>query len=539
MKYLQAVNHIKSLADDAEEISVLMASSFQSEAWDIYVQAQYALLGKRARIDHLPFGSLQQHLLTPIVTSNKTLLLLCPWDILPHTDWRSGFNSQTISRQESLAEIEAWCSRFLPGVDAVLYFDCPLKPSSSDLHDDSLFRAALRAGIATHSKKHCFIEDVDLNLYFHTGQMINGQAISQAVGTWFTVLNSKPVQRKIIVTDLDHTIWHGVIGEDGLEKLQWRNEGAGYPHYLYQTLLLQLQQQGVLLAVVSKNDLDLALQPFKQGHMPLKKNHFVHIAASYEAKSAQILALSESLNLPLDSFIFVDDNPIEIEEVSQAHPSILTLQFNPDTSSLTRLFQTLLSELSISNPTDEDRQRTAHYKTRMAMPSTVETEGQNLTAFLKSLNMTLRIRQVEAGDHQRSLQLFNKTNQFNLNGYRITETELLNELNHGAYLWSSELTDRYGSHGEILCCLFSEGKISHLAMSCRVLNRRVEAAFLIQLHEFLGTDVIPMAFEPTERNTPFQKFTEIFGENRHSASLLSANQEFLETVDLITVEKAI
>ena len=136
--------------------------------------------------------------------------------------------------------------------------------------------------------------------------------------------------RKLLVTDLDGVMWRGVVGEDGPEGVCAAAEGAGYPHFVYQTLLRRLRTQGVLLAVASRNDEDLARAPFRLPGSVLREEDFVAVCAGYGAKSARIRALAQQLALGLDAVVFVDDNPVELAEVAGALPEVRTLPF-PDT----------------------------------------------------------------------------------------------------------------------------------------------------------------------------------------------------------------
>jgi FkbH-like protein len=316
----------------------------------------------------------------------------------------------------------------------------------------------------------------------------------------------QPTAAKVLVTDLDNVMWSGVIAEDGMEGIAFGAEGAGYRHFIYQTLLARLEAQGVLLAAVSWNDPEVALQPFREGRMRLGEGQFVAIVASYHAKSAQIRELASRLNLGLDAFVFVDDNPVELAEVAVQLPEVHVVEFPGRDEGLPALLERITGYFPRRPVTAEDRERTAMYRRRLAGMAPSDVAGADLTAFLKDLGMRLTIHDRSTGDRTRAVQLINKTNQFNLNGRRVTDEEVGGVLEAGGKLFTASLEDRHGQHGEILSCLISaEGGVSSFVMSCRVFQRRMEYAFLVWLC-CRPDPPLGLCFDRTERNTPFQQF---------------------------------
>src|SRR5262249_15977068 len=157
-------------------------------------------------------------------------------------------------------------------------------------------------------------------------------------------------------------------------------------------------REGVLLAAVSRNDAELANGPFLSGRMTLRVDDFVVIAASYQAKSAQIREIARHLNLGLDSFVFVDDNPIQIEEVSPALPNVDTVVFPASDDALPEFFAALATRFSRIAVTAEDADRTAMYRRRLEGMVPAEAQGADLTEFLRGLEMSLTIHDRSRGD---------------------------------------------------------------------------------------------------------------------------------------------
>jgi FkbH-like protein len=271
-------------------------------------------------------------------------------------------------------------------------------------------------------------------------------------------------------------------------------------------MLARLRGEGILLAAVSRNDADTVLPPFRAGRMVLREGDFVAIIASYHAKSAQIAALAQQLNLGLDAFVYVDDNPVELAEIGTALPQVTTLAFPTREEELPGFLRQLSALFVRETVTPEDRERTELYRRRAHGIAPSAAQGADLTQFLAGLEMRLVLHDRSQGDRARAVQLINKTNQFNANGRRWADEEVAAILTRGGRLFTASLLDRTGSHGEILACLIGPDQtIEALVMSCRVFQRRVEYAFFSALG---AREVWPAAVRslPTERNEPFRQF---------------------------------
>ena len=273
-----------------------------------------------------------------------------------------------------------------------------------------------------------------------------------------------------------------------------------------QTLLARLRREGSVLAAVTRNDPEVAAEPIRSGRMVLKEDDFVAIMASYHPKSAQIRELSRQLNLGLNSFVFVDDNPLELSEVSQQLPDVRCIRFPENDEGVPALLSELSRRFSRRELTAEDRERTEMYRRRLEGIAPVDAEGADLTAFLAGLEMKLTLHDRRTGDRTRAVQLINKTNQFNLNGRRWSDEEIAELLERGGHLYGASLSDRSGSHGEILVLMMSEDLVVEaFVMSCRVFQRRVEHAFLCTMFD-RGVAARGMRLAATPKNGPFREF---------------------------------
>lgn len=315
------------------------------------------------------------------------------------------------------------------------------------------------------------------------------------------------LSRKVLVLDLDNTLWGGVIGEDGADKIVLGRETPVAEAYTaFQDYCLSLRERGVLLAVCSKNDEEVAKLGFSHPDSVLKLEHFSAFKANWEAKHENILAISHELNLGVDSFVFVDDNPAERAIVEAQIPSVAVPNVGDEVAKYAsvieaeRYFEPLLlgkEDLSRAKLYQENTQR-ANLKQRFA----------NYGEYLDSLGMTAEIGFFNSTYVERITQLTNKSNQFNLTTRRYTVAEIESIMSDGGYIGIyGKLIDRFGDNGLISVILgrVDENEL-HLdvwLMSCRVLKREMEIAMLDGLVERAkdkGISVIVGYYLPTGKN---------------------------------------
>jgi len=490
-------------------LPIRFAASGNVDPLLLYIRAVAAKRGRLAEVTTLPFGTLGQALLTPSCQTDREVILLLPWDFVPECDWRSGIPVNVSNPQVLLEAAQAVVRRLSCRECKLLYLPAPIPPLFSDpVNSASLATglAGLAAGLGANFLDPTYFA---LGSYLASGVPIAGAhlgAVAEAVVNFG--LEVVEGTSKVLVTDLDNVLWAGLAAEDGLDGIQCRPEGIGFRHFLYQGFLAKLKASGVILAAVSRNDLDVARAPIAAGKTLLAETDFVEILASYEPKSVHIRRLAERLNLGLDAFVFVDDNPIELAEVGTALPDVACLQFPLHDDQLVAFLQELAKRFARRTVTDVDRQRTEMYRRRLSSVevSSAGGDGADLTDFLTKLVMKLTIFDRSSGERERAVQLINKTNQFNLNGRRITGDEVTKLLDEGGRLFTARLDDRTGSHGEILVCLIdAEFRIVAFVLSCRVFQRQIEYAFMCWLIRRFGNG-LKLAYAATERNAPIRDF---------------------------------
>jgi FkbH-like protein len=493
-----------------ERLDLFVAMSGTPDTLELFVRAAAACRGFDAHLRVLPFNTLRQALLSPPRVDEREVFVVFPWDLVPSLDWRSGVPGEEAAARQIHDEADSLLGQVFQREGAsVLYVAAPTPPISCDANDGRVMShwlaARAGAGGAVLLAPHLF----SLSSYLSSGAPFGGSSLGDVADFILSVVLGEGASRnKVLVTDLDNTLWSGVIGEDGPDGIQADPAGRGFRHFIYQTFLLALRRAGVVLAAVSRNDEDLAKLPLQRSRMPLGEDDFVCIAASYGAKSALIKQLADSLSVGLDAVVFVDDNPLELEDVRKTLPQVTCLAFPTSDEQLPRFLDDLNTLFSRSRVTEEDRKRTELYRTRLEGLAPRAAKGADLRGFLRTLEMELAIHDRTAGDRDRAIQLINKTNQFNLNGARRTHEEIAEILACGGRLYSASLRDRHGTHGEILACLIDrDDRILSLVLSCRVLQRHVEHAFLAWLLRHSGR-TLRLEYSQTKRNLPFQQFFE-------------------------------
>ena len=500
----------KTLAEfkGGEPLPLMLAMSGTPDSLALYVRAAGAVRGRDVQLRTLPFNTLAQAMIQAPPADCREIVLLLPWDLVPDADWRSGFPTRVATVSELRAQVERSCAELARRSGSKLfYLPATVMPVLGDPAETAVLGQWLTGQLASLGATILAPEAFSLSSYLSVGCPLASGSLSAVGEAMIEAALSRPPERcKVLVTDLDNVMWSGVVAEDGMDGIAFRPEGRGYKHFIYQTLAKQLKDEGVLIAAVTRNDRAVALEPLGSGRMVLGESDFVSVVASYEAKSSQIAMLAQQLNLGLDAFVFVDDNPVELAEVSERLPLVHALAFPSRDDELPKLLAKIRALFPRTLITAEDRQRTELYRRRMAALAPSDVKGADLTAYLRSLEMTLTIHDRSQGDRTRAVELINKTNQFNLNGRRVTDQQVSEILARGGQLYTAALDDKHGSHGEILVCLVTaEGVIVSLVMSCRVFQRRAEYAFLGWLASH-DVAIRILDFEPTARNQPIQDF---------------------------------
>jgi FkbH-like protein len=320
--------------------------------------------------------------------------------------------------------------------------------------------------------------------------------------------------RKVVVCDLDNTLWGGVVGDDGPENLKLgAPDPVGECYQAFQSALKALRLRGILLAIASKNDEQLALKVIDEHPaMVLRKSDFVAWRINWQDKAANIVELAQDLNLGLDSFLFLDDSPQERDRIRKALPEVDVPDL-PVSPSEYGPFLTALCCFETPALEKEDFERTQMYQAERDRSQTFSV-GSDFESWLRSLQIEVRAASLCRESLPRATQLLNKTNQFNLSLRRMDEKsfwEWARQPSHAAYTF--HVSDRFGDFGLVGLTSFNvrgtEARIIDFVMSCRVMGKQVEDALLGYTIERAYTQgAAKVLAEPVDgpRNGPAKQF---------------------------------
>ena len=327
--------------------------------------------------------------------------------------------------------------------------------------------------------------------------------------------------KKIVITDLDNTMWGGIVGDDGWQNLKiGGHDPAGEAFHAYQRYLKALRNRGIVLAIVSKNEEATALEAIdNHPEMLLKREDFVGWRINWEDKAANIASLMKELNLGLDSAVFIDDNPVERTRVRGALPDVAV----PDIPANPLRVPTAIAALGYFDAvavSGDDRKRTEMYRARKERTSAREDVG-SLDDWLTSLETTVSYEPINDGNVERTVQLFNKTNQMNLATRRLPGPELLSWVEApNNHLWTFRVRDKFGDAGLTGIASVSHdpqtgrAEITDYLLSCRVMGRKVEETVvhvLVESARALGATEIVATFRETPKNQPCLRFWKMSG----------------------------
>src|SRR5579859_6145744 len=319
--------------------------------------------------------------------------------------------------------------------------------------------------------------------------------------------------RKCLVLDLDNTLWGGVWGEGGVRGIKVAPAFPGSAFRDFQQVVLQLHRQGVILAINSKNNPADVEEVFRtHPDMVLRPEHFASLQINWRAKPDNMVQLAAEINIGLDSLVFFDDSPAERDLMRQALPQVLTLEVPADPLQYANILlaSQAFDKLSL---TEEDRQRGATYRDQRARRQWAQS-ATSLQDFYERLQMVVNIQRVGEFALPRVVDLLHKTNQFNLTTRRYTAAELAEILaDPRCGVFYLQVTDRFGDNGIVGVAIARHGaavvELDTFLLSCRVLGRTVETAFLSFLLEWAraaGSTAVEGTFIPTAKNTPAADF---------------------------------
>jgi FkbH-like protein len=507
---------------------VTIAATFTAEPLSGPLRGWMDLLGYDLKVRFAPFNQLFQQLLDPnsqLASGDNAAAVL----LVRLADWQGATSEPGFQRhaEEFISALDAYLEKSAVPVILIL---CPsASPASTSPLDDSIAKALnrteswLAAQIDQRPNVHWIDHQLIATLY-PLEQIEDGVALRVAhipyLPDYFVALGSIISRRlhllmrppvKVLVMDCDNTLWDGVCGESAPDQMQVSVERT----YLQQRLL-QLRASGMLICLCSKNHEDDVWAVFDQNaNMLLKRSDITACRINWQNKSTNLKSLASELNLGLDSFVFVDDNPVECAEVREQCPQVLVLEL-PHQGCQSYVDHAWV--LDQPKAGKEDRLRAEYYQAQ-SKRQTIRQSVKTLKEFLAGLELQVDIAPAQEDDWERIAQLTQRTNQLNFTTLRRTASEIRTLLGDGRHrCWSVRAQDKFGDYGLVGTLIVQTQatcwQVDTFLLSCRALGRRIEIQMLdhliAQAQEY-GVDHLEIRFTPTAKNEParnlFQEFS--------------------------------
>ena len=345
----------------------------------------------------------------------------------------------------------------------------------------------------------------------------------------------KTPAKKALVLDLDNTLWGGIVGE---EEIELSNEGTGKIYLDFQKNIKRLKSLGVLLAINSKNNMSDALKGLSHPLSQLSPDDFAMIQANWRDKSSNLADIAASLDIGLDSLVFIDDNIIERESVKTMLPDVVVPDFPEEIYAINSWF---VSDVVYNNfhkffITDEDKRKHTQYRARVERSQLISK--MSYQEFLESLDINLSFLVDNPDFIQRYAQMTQKTNQFNLTTKRYTTKDMESFMIDATHsVVAVDYQDRFLHEGIVGLAILrhtntQETHIDTFLLSCRILNRGVEKELLGKIEEIASTKnshAIIGYYLPTDRNSQVASFYPSHGFDPHGEGIFIKRVE--KTID--------
>lgn len=465
--------------------------------------------------EHFPIGQIEQVLAGPASVDVLIVHLDHRWffDVAP--------DAGAVARARALAALVS--ARLGRGPGTVILNTVPFVPVSSvesDLHDQLAALAGVNAVLFDLARSQERVSVIDAagalailgfaNAFRERNRLLYQMPYAPAAVDALVERYADAVavrlraRRKVVVVDADNTLWGGVVGEDGVENLEVDTDYPGIVHTQLQRQLLRLKSLGILLCAVTKNNEEDFRSVFEQRAMPLRLDDLVAYRSNWSEKSDNIRELAETLNLGLDSFIFIDDNPFEIEEVRARLPGVECHLFDRTRPEQALALLDGIASLRARNVTAEDLAKTEQYRGE-AQRQELQRSAASMDAYLASLDIRVHVARNNPGALRRVTQLINKTNQFNLTTRRYTEDEVATAMREGS-VYAARVVDRFGDMGIVGVAIVRGGALETFLMSCRALGRRIESQVLRYICRQEADPALRAHYRPSPKNRMVESF---------------------------------
>ncbi len=420
-----------------------------------------------------------------------------------------------------------------------------------DLTDDNglsynLNKMNLRISDAIKKKSNIYLFNIDFllqkndepfnpKLWYATKTPYNNKLFEIASDDFKEIIENFTIPRKkLLILDLDNTLWGGVIGDLG-----WKKINLGGHNYLgeafvdFQKKIKSLKGKGIQLAIISKNDEKIALEAFRKNkEMILKLKDFATWRINWKDKAQNLQEIVKELNLSTDSCVFIDDNINERNRIKTAFPEILVPDWPNDPSYYSEEFLKL-NCFNSNYLTKEDENRTQYYKDEKKREKTKKNFLSH-DKWLNSLKIKVKTENINEENKLRVLQLINKTNQMNLSTRRYSEKELNQILKNKRVLSGTiRVKDKLGDMGLVGIFIIEikqkEINVLDFILSCRAFGRSIENYMFYQINLYAKKNKIKKVVFPykkTKKNQPTLEFLKSLKLKKNDKNNYIFNNEF-------------
>jgi FkbH-like protein len=544
-KWIQKLNLEALNVPNEKKIKVALLSSFTIDPLAIYIDIKCRLDQLHPSIYVAPFNQYQQEILdenSRLYSFKPDLIILAVQaDVLLNENFVSEFVKLPDIEQfqtEIINRFQTILSTLTSRTDALVLVNNFIVPSFTpfgildnkvnngfrsffqglnqklaELYRKSrqVYVVDLEGAASKHGKSRC----LDPKLYYRGSFLFSESFLPVIADEYMGYIKAlKNLTRKCIVLDLDNVLWGGIVGEDGIEGIKLGVDSPGNAYKDFQRVLLSYYNRGILLAINSKNNSEDAMKAINEHpHMLLREKHFAAIRINWQDKVQNMIELAKEINIGLDSMVFVDDNVREREEVKQALPEVLVVDL-PSSPFLYRQTLENMNDFNVLSLTEEDKMRGEMYHARKKREELRESIS-SLEDFLKSLKIKTLIKRADKMSMPRIVRMVNKTNQFNLTTRRYTDAEItkIKEAKEKFSIYSLQVSDRLGDEGIVGVAIVrkepNKWTLDSFLLSCRVIGRKVETAFLAKIVEDAKKqDISTLVGEyiPTQKNAPVKSF---------------------------------
>lgn len=345
------------------------------------------------------------------------------------------------------------------------------------------------------------------------------EAVAKQIGLSCSYVRGR--RKKCLVVDLDNTLWGGVIGKDGVDGIILDRHKEGGRYYDMQKCLKRMKENGIMLAMISKNNPEDVMPVFAHPCMVLKETDFVSQKINWRPKTENIREMARELNIGLDAFVFLDDNPAEREQMREQCPEVEVVEFPKDTCLLSKVVEDAYDQYFKSLfITREDQNKTEKYRLQSKRRE-MEEQCSSVEDYLKKLELMADIHLMRKEEKNRVIQLAGKTNQFNTTTIRYDERQLEEIEKSGiGEIVVAQMKDRFGDEGLIAVIVMiyegETGKIQSSVMSCRVMGRQLEYVMMDEIVKWIRLSHpeilrLEAEYRKTGKNKPVEELYDQLG----------------------------